>query len=139
MKTIFKTYTPDGFRNLNSYLFTENPEELIQFLKESFYAEEINRSINIRNNTIGNCILKIGDSGFMISQARGEFMKMRTALYLYVEDVDAVYENALRQGGKNSFEPENMDYEDRQGGIIDPAGNYWFISKRLIQKGYHET
>jgi len=138
MKTLFKTYTPEGFSNVNSYVFTENPEELIQFLKNSFYAEEINRSINPRNHSIGNCILKIGDTCFMISQARGEFMNMRTAFYLYVEDVDAVYENALQHGAKNSFEPADMDYEDRQAGIIDTAGNYWFISKRLLQKGYHE-
>jgi len=138
MNTTFKTYTPEGFSTLNSYLFTENPEELIQFLKNSFYAEEINRSINTRNNSIGNCILKIGDTCFMISQARGEFMNMRTAFYLYVEDVDSVYENAIRYGALNSFEPEDMDYDDRQAGIIDTSGNYWFISKRLLNKGYHE-
>jgi len=90
------------------------------------------------NGQIGNCILKIGDSCFMISQARGEFENMRTAFYLYVDDVDAVYHNAMEIGGKESFPPEDMDYEDRQGGIIDPAGNYWFISKRLVDKGYHE-
>jgi len=31
-----------------------------------------------------------------------------------------------------------MPYEDRKSGIIDPSGNYWWISKRLIEKGYHE-
>jgi len=138
MNRVYKTYIPNGFSNVNSYLFTENPEELIQFLKNSFYAEEINRSINERNNEISNCILKIGDSCFMISQARGEFVNMRSAFYLFVEDVDTLYENAIRNGAQTSFEPADMDYDDRQAGIIDRAVNYWFISKRLLKKGYQE-
>ncbi len=137
MKAVFNTYTPDDFGTVNAYLFVADPESLILFLKNAFYAEEINRSINEANGDISNVILKIGDSCFMISQARGQFEGMRTAFYLYVEDVDALFQNALEYGAKLVFEPEDMTYEDRQGGIIDPAGNYWWISKRLVQKGYH--
>lgn len=138
MREIFNTYRPKGFSTINSYLFTENPEELIQFLKKVFYAEEVNRSINPKNGDIGNCILKIGDSCFMISQARGLFTSMRTALYLYVDNVDSIYQNAISNSAESVFEPADMDYGDRQGGIVDPAGNFWWISKRLHEKGYHE-
>lgn len=137
MKTVFNTYTPEGFSNVNSYLFVADPEALVNFLQKAFYAEEINRSINETNGDISNVILKIGDSCFMISQARGQFEGMRTAFYLYVEDVDTMYQNALAQGAEVVFEPTDMPYEDRQGGIVDPAGNYWWISKRLVEKGYH--
>ena len=74
----------------------------------------------------------------MISQAREQFLNMRTALYLFVDNVDEMHKRALENGAKSEFEPENMPYEDRQSGIIDPSGNYWWISKRLKQKGYHE-
>ncbi|NNE75804.1 MAG: VOC family protein, partial [Pricia sp.] len=63
---------------------------------------------------------------------------MRASFYLYVNDVDVVYANAVAQGAESNFPPADMDYEDRQAGIKDPAGNYWWISKRLIEKGYHE-
>ncbi len=138
MKPFFNTYTPEGFGNVNAYLFIERPEELILFLQKAFYAEEVNRSINERTGEIGNSILKIGDSCFMISQARGEFEGMRTSFYLYVNDVDTIYQNALAHGADAVFEPADMDYEDRQAGIIDPAGNYWWISKRLVEKGYED-
>ena len=138
MKPIFDTYTPDGFSTVNAYLFTEDAQQLIVFLKDTFYAEEINRSVNEKNGDISNCILKIGESCFMISQARGMFEGMRTALYLYVDDVDTIHKNALSNGAKEVFAPADMDYGDRQGGIVDPAGNYWWISKRLHEKGYHE-
>lgn len=138
MKPIFNTYTPDGFGTVNSYLFTENPQELIDFLQNAFYAEEINCSINPKNGDIGNCILKIGNTCFMISQARGMFERMSTALYLYSNDVDALHANALANGAEEIFPPDDMDYGDRQSGIKDPAGNYWWISMRLAEKGYHE-
>lgn len=138
MKKIFDTYRPSGFYSVNAYLFVARPQELIDFLKAAFYAEEINRSVEPESGDIGNCILQIGDSCFMISQARPPFEGMKSAFYLFTEEVDALHQNALEKGGVEVFPPADMDYEDRQGGIIDPAGNYWWISKRLKQKGYHE-
>lgn len=138
MKPIFETYIPEGFASVNAYLFVADPEGLIQFLKNAFYAEELNRSLNDNTGEISNCILKIGSSCFMVSQARGDFEGMRTAFYLYVDDVDLVFKNAMDHGAENILEPADMDYEDRQGGIKDPAGNYWWISKRLKNKAYQD-
>ena len=138
MNKIYDTYRPEGFGTVNGYLFAENPKELIEFLKKAFYAEEVNRSTNPENGDIANVILKIGTSCFMISQARGQFLNMRTAFYLYVANVDEMHKRAVENGAKVEFEPANMDYQDRQSGIIDPSGNYWWISKRLVEKGYNE-
>lgn len=122
---------------MNSYLFVEDPSRLIQFLKDAFWAEEENRSLD-HNGKISNCILKIGDGCFMVSQARGDFECMRTAFYLFVNDVDAIYQNAMKHHAEDVFPPADMDYGDRQAGIKDPAGNYWWISKRLEEKGYSD-
>lgn len=67
-------------------------------MKRAFFAKEINRSINPTNNDIANCILQIGDSCFMISQAREQFLNMRTALYLFVDNVDEMHKRALENG-----------------------------------------
>lgn len=138
MNNVFNTFRPEGFGTVSSYLFVENPKELIRFLKNAFYAEELNRSINPNNGDLANVILKIGSSCFMISQARGQFLNMRAAFYLYVENVDEIHKRAVEHGAKVEFEPTDMEYGDRQSGIIDPSGNYWWISKRLEKKGYHE-
>lgn len=137
MNPIFNTYRPEGFGTVSGYLMVENPVELITFLKNAFYAEEIDRSVNPKNGDISNVILKIGTSCFMISQARGQFLNMRTSFYLYVDNVDEMHQRAIENGAKVEFEPADMPYEDRQSGIIDPSGNYWWISKRLVKKGYH--
>lgn len=102
----------------------ENPNELIYFPRKVFYAEEINRSINPKNGDIANVILKIGNSCFMISQARGHFLNMRTLFYIFVDNVDEIHKRAVDNGAKVEFEPADMEYEDRQSGIIDVSGNY---------------
>lgn len=139
MNTVYNTYRPEGFGTVNSYLFVEKPQELIDFLKNAFDAEEVNRSLDPVNGDIGNCILKIGMSCLMISQAREQFLDMRTALYIYVDDVDVMHEKAIKHGAKVEFPPADMDYGDRQSGVVDPAGNYWWISKRLVNKGYESS
>lgn len=136
MNKIFNTYLPEGFSNVNTYLFTENPVQLIEFLKDTFFAQEISRTMNDDHTIIRNCIVKIGNTCFMLAQAQGQFMAMRTSLYLYVDDVDLIFEQAVKHGAEVVFEPADMDYGDRQGGVIDPAGNYWWISKRLVDHNY---
>lgn len=137
MKNTYSTYRPAGFGTVSSYLMVENPKELISFLCNAFYAEELQRTVVPETQEIANSILKIGDTCFMISQARNQYLGMRTSHYLFVDDVDAMHQRAIEFGAKVEFEPANMPYEDRQSGIIDPSGNYWWISKRLVEKDYH--
>jgi len=49
-------------------------------------------------------------------------------LYVYVEDVDAVYKLALRAGAKSVRELKDEFYGDRAGGVEDPVGNQWWIA-----------
>ena len=43
---------------------------------------------------------------------------------------------AQSHGATKIFEPMDMPYEDRQGGVTDPFGNIWWISTRLVQEPY---
>lgn len=138
MNKIFETYIPEGFNTISPYLFSEKAEELIQFLKDAFYAEELNRSINPKNGDIANVILKIGYSKFMVSQGREQYSNMRTAFYLYVNDVDVLHKRAIEHGAKEEFPPAEMPYGDRQSGVVDPAGNYWWISERKLKTAYED-
>ena len=138
MNELFNTYRPEGFHTLNAYLFVDAPEALIDFLKVAFHAEEIEKTLDEQSNRIANCIIQLGDSCFMISQASERFKAMPSAFYFFVADVDAVFNNALDHGAVSIMPPMDMSYGDRQGGITDPAGNIWWITTRLVEKGYQE-
>ena len=124
---------------MSLYLFVSNPKEYIDFLKNVFFADELDRTIHPEHNDIVNCILKIGNSCFMISQAREPFLNMKTSMYLFVDDVDELHRNAIENGATLVFEAQDMSYGDRQSGVLDPSGNYWWISKRLVKVNYEDV
>jgi len=52
-------------------------------------------------------------------------------LYLYVPDVDAAYQKALKAGATSVMEVADQFYGDRGGGVKDPAGNQWFLGTHI--------
>ncbi len=52
-------------------------------------------------------------------------------VHLYVEDVDAVYEKAVREGATPVQKPVKKDDEDKRGGFRDPAGTTWWVATRV--------
>ena len=52
-------------------------------------------------------------------------------VYLYVEDVDATVERALKQGGKLVVPVATHFWGDRLGWVQDPAGHMWTIATRV--------
>jgi uncharacterized glyoxalase superfamily protein PhnB len=51
--------------------------------------------------------------------------------YLYVEDVDAVYKQALTAGAESTAEPKDQFYGDRTAGVKDKFGNSWYIGTHV--------
>jgi PhnB protein len=50
------------------------------------------------------------------------------AIYVYVEDVDAVYTRALQLGAKPLAQLQDKRYQERQAGFLDIAGNTWWVA-----------
>lgn len=74
---------------------------------------------------------RIGDSMVMIGG--GEAWRgspMPTALHIYVDDVDAVYQRALDAGATSMMGPIE-DHGERVAGVRDLSGNEWYVAKRL--------
>jgi PhnB protein len=49
-------------------------------------------------------------------------------VYVYVEEVDAVFARAVELGGKVLAPVEDKPYQERQGGFLDAAGNTWWVA-----------
>ena len=62
----------------------------------------------------------------MISEASEHAKAMPAMLYLYVPNVDAAYQQAVKAGAASIMEPSDQFYGDRSGGVNYPAGNSWF-------------
>jgi uncharacterized glyoxalase superfamily protein PhnB len=80
------------------------------------------------DNAVMHAELRIGDSLVMLGQAGGPWKPFHSALYLWIDDVDAVYGRALQAGGVSESAPEDKPYGHRNAGVVDPNGNTWWIA-----------
>ncbi|NNE57752.1 MAG: VOC family protein [Hellea sp.] len=126
---------PQNYPAIAPYIFANDALGLIRFITSGLGAREIGRS-HMPDGTIANCQLRIDDAVIMVTEARGTYRATRGAYYLYVDDVDKVMKRAIEAGAILNFEAMDMPYGDRQGGVKDPEGNLWWISKRLSDEPY---
>lgn len=128
-------YIPDGFNTVTPYFFVSKADDFVTFLKAAFNGKELGRSTR-PDGKIANAQVQIGTSTVMVSEAPEKYRSMRSSYYLFVENADASMKQALENGAALEMEVEDMPYGDRQGGVVDPFGNIWWLSQRLESKPY---
>jgi len=125
---------PAGYHTITPCLAINGAARAIEFYKKAFGATELMRFAH--GDKIGHAELQIGDSKIMISD---EFPEMGVrgpqtvggspmAIYLYVDNVDAVTDRALTQGATSVRPVEDKFYGDRSGTIQDPFGHVWHLA-----------
>lgn len=128
---------PDGYHTVTPYLTVQEAPPVIEFLQRAFRAEVIGRTDG-PDGSFRNAEIKIGNSMVMIGEARGEWQPMPCAIYLYVDDTDTVYRSALEAGASSLMEPADQFYGDRNAGVRDLAGNYWWIATHKEDVSHEE-
>jgi uncharacterized glyoxalase superfamily protein PhnB len=99
-------------------------------LTRAFGAVETSRFAGT-DGRIMHAEVKIGDSFVMLGEASGEWKPMPCMIHLFVPDTDAVCASAIRAGAKSLREPADQLYGDRSGGVVDAAGNQWWIATHV--------
>jgi PhnB protein len=128
-------YIPEGYGTVFPYIMVNDMNRFVGFLTAVFDAKELGRTV-MPDGRVANCRLRIGTTSFMASAGGEGFPPMPVMHYIYVGDADATFAKALTHGATKIMEPADMPYKDRQGGVIDPCGNTWWISSRLVEEGY---
>jgi uncharacterized glyoxalase superfamily protein PhnB len=122
---------PDGYHTVTPYLVVPGVAKLITFLKQAFGAEETHPPTSRPDGAIMHAEVRIGDSRVMMGEPMGDYKPMPASLYLYVNDTDAVYKRALQAGATSIMEPANQFYGDRNAGVKDELGNFWWIGTHI--------
>ena len=104
--------------------------KLIDFLKDAFNAEEVMRYASDQGY-VYHAKLRIGDSIVEMGEARNPSQQRPYAIYMYVEDCDALYEQALRAGATSEMPPTDQPYGDRNAWVRDPFGNKWYLATTI--------
>jgi PhnB protein len=118
-------YIRHGFGTVRPYIYGHLG--LDDMIKEAFGALELERhQFGARSFHIE---VQIGDS-ILVLETGDPLPAEATegSIYLYVPDVDAVYQRALQCGAKSVAAPQEKPYAERVAGVKDSFGNTWWIS-----------
>ena len=126
---------PEGYHSLQIYLAVEDAAKAIDFYKEAFGAEETLRMPG-PDGKVAHAELQIGDSKLMLSdpfphsnvRPPSERGGATASIFMYVDDVDATFEQAQRAGATVVSELEDMFWGDRFGTVADPFGHSWAMA-----------
>ena len=80
------------------------------------------------DGTVQHARLQINDSLIMLNQATEQFTATVSQMHLYVDDVDATYHLALREGATSLMAPMQRPHGEQMAGFVDPTGNFWWVA-----------
>jgi PhnB protein len=129
---------PEGYQTITPYLTVHEAAKAIDFYKEAFGAQERNRMTTPDGKYVAHAELKIGDSIFMLSDEMpgqscepSALAETCVGFYLYVQDVDDVFERAVAAGATVKEPLKNAFWGDRVGKIADPSGHQWILATHV--------
>src|SRR5882672_8414273 len=118
---------PDGYHTVTPYMIIKDAARAIEFYKKAFGATETMRMPG-PGGKVMHAEIKIGNSPIMLADECPE-MNARDPLslggspisiLLYVENVDALFNQAIAAGGKQVKPVQDQFYGDRIGSLTDP-------------------
>lgn len=121
---------PDGFHTVTPYLVVTDARKFLDFARRAFDADLVELH-EYPDGTVMHGQLRIGDSMLMFGEGNEQWKATTTGLNLYVPDSDALYRRALAAGGQSLMEPMTHYYGDRSSGVVDPCGNFWWLSTHV--------
>jgi PhnB protein len=129
---------PEGYHNVTPYLFVRGAARAIEFYKSVLGATERMR-MPMPDGRIGHAELQIGDSVIMLADENPQ-MNIKSpetlggtsnSLHVYLENVDAIVDRAVKAGAKLLRPVADQFYGDRTGTILDPFGQQWSIGTHI--------
>ena len=125
------SYKPDGYSSVSPYFVVDGAQKMIQMLKQIFGGTELRR-YNNPDGTIMHVEVKLDDSVVMIADSSDQFPAIQHLTHVYVEDVDATFDQAVSLGCTPLEKPKQRDNDpDKRGSFEDFAGNIWTVSTQV--------
>ncbi|MGB5087152.1 MAG: VOC family protein [Methylocystis silviterrae] len=129
---------PSCMRSITPHLICAGAADAIEFYKKAFGAEEIMR-LPGPNGRLMHGSVRIGDSMVMLVDEVPEWGTLGpkalkgspVTIHLMVDDVDAIFAQAVAAGATVKMPVADMFWGDRYGLVVDPFGHVWSIATHM--------
>ena len=129
---------PDGYTTATPYLTVRGGAKAIDFYKQAFGAKELFRmpgpdgKIMHAEILIGNSHIMLADESDSAETKSPQTLNGSTGgIFLYLEDVDSSFQQAVKAGAKQTMPLQNMYWGDRFGKLTDPFGHRWMLASHV--------
>jgi uncharacterized glyoxalase superfamily protein PhnB len=127
---------PEGQHTVTPHLVVRGAAKAIDFYKKAFGAKEKGRLPGPDGKSIAHAEIQIGDSFVYVVDENPEWGARSPqalggtpiSIHLYVEDADAVFNQAVAAGAKAEMPLTDMFWGDRFGKVSDPFGHEWTVA-----------
>jgi PhnB protein len=119
---------PDYYLPVMPYLILDKAPEFLEYAKKVFGAKEMMIVPGEDARSIMHGEITIGKAAIMFAQSTDTWKEKSAGMFIFVEDVDRVFNAGIEQGGSALQSPEQKEY-GYSAGFEDPFGNQWWISK----------
>ncbi|MGV3766165.1 MAG: VOC family protein [Chitinophagaceae bacterium] len=116
---------PNNYLPVMPYLILSDAQAFSNFMKHVFHAEE--QLIVPGERGIMHGELRIGDAVIMFANATELWQPFPGSVFIYVEEVEGIFERAFSEGCKQLQELAQREY-GYGGGFEDPFGNQWWVN-----------
>lgn len=118
---------PEGFRVLTPYLMVNDLQASIDFMKQAFGAKDAGVFHGPDGKPM-HASLSFGDCMIMAGQSMPGHGPFQTMLFIYTEDADKLFAQALSAGGTEAQPVQDQPWGDRAGAVKDTDGNVWWVA-----------
>lgn len=129
---------PPGFHTITPYMIVDGAEAAIELYQKAFGAEVISVHRSGDGKVI-NAQMKIGTSMLMLNDEFPEWGAIgprkigntAVTIHLYVEDAQAVWDQAIAAGFEPSMPIGVQPWGDLYGSMKDPFGHSWSVASHV--------
>ncbi|MEN0066808.1 MAG: VOC family protein [Myxococcota bacterium] len=129
---------PEGYQRVIPYLSYADAPAAIDFLERAFGFQR-RFVMPMPDGRIGHAELELGGHALLLASAYEEMglaapnalPAVHGQVLVYVDDVDAHYEQALKAGATVATEPEDQPHGARHYRAVDPEGHRWIFAQQV--------
>lgn len=131
---------PAGYHTVSPILVIRKANEAVGFYQKAFGAEVLFQQ-DRPDGKLMHAALKIGDSIIMLGEecapheghekcvrSPADLEGTTVSLYLYVNDADSFFQQALDAGAAEILGVQDTFWGDRMGMVRDPYGHVWAVA-----------
>lgn len=127
------TKLPEGFTAVTPMLIVKNAKEAAKFYEDALGMKLLNMMEDPQHaDRVMHATLDLNGAKFFLSDEypeQGAVAPGYQSFYVYYDDVDAAYKQAVAAGMESQMEPTDMFWGDRMASVKDKNGYKWALAK----------